>query len=288
MVGGKNCVRRRGCAFGKVGGESVKNGSVIFVAAFAVLLTSWCAFVLGPQLQLGGAKQVPVLNSAEVYPRSRPGEANQGLQVYRANGCAACHTEQVQQDSVACEVVLSSAGKNPSAVSNLLSTLNLHNLSQEEAQSASDKITAAGGKVETHIVAVGPDIARGWGLRHSVAEDFLYDDVVQLGSVRIGPDLAGVGSHQMDANLILQHLYAPRSVVKDSLMPPFRYLFETRKIGDAPSPDALNLPPGFTPPAGCEVVPKPEAKQLSAYLLSLHADVPLYDAPFTPVVSTKP
>ena len=71
-------------------------------------------------------------------------------------------------------------------------------------------------------------------------------------------------------------------------MPPFRYLFETRKIGDAPSPDALNLPKEFAPADGYEVVPKPEAKQIVAYLLSLHADVPLYDAPFTPVVSAKP
>jgi hypothetical protein len=71
-------------------------------------------------------------------------------------------------------------------------------------------------------------------------------------------------------------------------MPPFRFLFETKKIGDAPSPDALNLPQEFAPPAGYEVVPKTEAKQLAAYLLSLHADVPLYEAPFTPVqISTN-
>ena len=76
----------------------MKNGFVIFLAAFVLLVTSWSAFVLAPQLQLGGAKQVAVLNSSDVYPVNRPGEANQGLQIYRANGCAACHTEQVQQD----------------------------------------------------------------------------------------------------------------------------------------------------------------------------------------------
>jgi cbb3-type cytochrome oxidase cytochrome c subunit len=267
----------------------VKNGFVIFLAAFAMLFTSWSAFVLGPQLQLGGAKQVPVLNSSDVYPINRPGEANQGLQVYRANGCAACHTEQVQQTGVACDVVLTAAGKkDPSAVSNLVATLKLTGLTEEEAGNVSDSITAVGGKTETHIVAVGPDIARGWGLRRSVAEDFLYDNVVQLGSLRVGPDLAGVGSRLPDANWQLLHLYAPKSVVKDSLMPPFRYLFETKKIGDTPSPDALNLPPGFTPPAGCEVVPKPEARELLAYLLSLHADAPLYDAPFTPPAAAKP
>jgi len=260
----------------------VKNGFVIFLAAFAVLFTSWSAFVLAPQLQLGGAKQVAVLNSSDVYPLNRPGEAAQGLQIYRANGCAACHTEQVQQTGVACDVVLTAAGKNPSVVSNLISTLKLNGLTEQEAEAASGKITAVGGKVETHIIATGADISRGWGLRHSVAEDFLYDNPVQLGSVRVGPDLAGVGTRSPDANWQLLHLYAPKSVAKDSVMPPFRYLFETKKIGDAPSPDALNLPAEFAPPAGYEVVPTEDAKKLVAYLLSLHADVPLYDAPFTP------
>lgn len=267
----------------------MKNGFVIFLTAFAVLVASWVTFVLAPQLQLGRAKQVPVLNSSDVYPTSRPGEAAQGLAVYRANGCAACHTEQVQQDGVVCNVVLSSAGKNPSAVSNLLATLTLTGITEEAAQMAGDQITALGGKVETHILPTGPDIARGWGLRHSVAEDFLYDHPVQLGSVRIGPDLAGVGSRSPDANIVLQHLYAPKSVVKGSAMPPFRYLFEIKKkVGGAFSPDALNLPEGFAPADGYEVVPKPDAKKLVAYLLSLHADVPLYNAPFTPAATAKP
>jgi len=238
-------------------------------------------------LQLGGAKQVAVLNSSDVYPLNRPGEANQGLQIYRANGCAACHTEQVQQEGVACDVVLTAAGKNPMVVSNLISTLKLKGLTEQEAEAVSGKIAAAGGKVETHIFATGADIARGWGLRHSVAEDFLYDNPVQLGSLRIGPDLAGVGARLPDANWQLLHLYAPRSLVKDSAMPPFRYLFETQKIGGAPSTDALNLSKEFAPPAGYEVVPKPEATELVAYLLSLHADMPLYDAPFTPPTPKK-
>ena len=68
--------------------------------------------------------------------------------------------------------------------------MKLNGLTEQEAEAASGKITAAGGKMETHIVATGADISRGWGLRHSVAEDFLYDDLVQLGSLRVGPDLA--------------------------------------------------------------------------------------------------
>jgi cytochrome c oxidase cbb3-type subunit 2 len=265
----------------------MKNGFSVFLAVFIALGLSWCGFVLGPAKQLGTEKEVAVLNSSDTYPLQRTGNATLGLQVYRANGCAACHTEQVRQDGVACEVVLTSAGKNPTAVSNLVSTLKLTGLTKEEADGVSDKIAAAGGKVEIHIVPVGTDIARGWGLRQSVAADFLYDSPVQLGSLRAGPDLANIGARLPDANWQLVHLYAPQAVAKNSAMPPFRFLFEVRKIGDAPSPDALQFPQGFAPPAGCEVVPTPEAKQLAAYLLSLRADAPLYEAPFTPVM-TKP
>ena len=172
----------------------MKNGFLIFFASFVMLGGSWCGFVLAPVLQLGGQKQTTILNSSDVYPVGRPGLANQGLQVYRANGCAACHTEQVQQEGVACEVVLTSAGTNPMAVTNAMSSLKLTGLDKNTADVIVDRITAVGGKAEIHITATGPDIARGWGLRHSVAEDFLYDDPVQLGSVRIGPDLADVGA----------------------------------------------------------------------------------------------
>ena len=173
------------------------------------------------------------------------------------------------------------AGKNPEAVTNLISSLILTNLTKEVADKAADQITAAGGKTEIHIVATGSDIARGWGMRQSVAEDFLHDQPVQLGSLRAGPDLSNIGA-RADANWQLLHLYTPQSVVKGSTMPPFRYLFAVRKIGREPSPDALKLPPEFAPPAGCEVVPTPEAVELAAYLLSLRATAPLYDAPIAP------
>jgi cytochrome c oxidase cbb3-type subunit 2 len=259
----------------------MKNGFWIFLAVFAALGGSWCGFVLAPELQLGGAKQTTVLNLSEVYPVGRPGEANQGLSVYRANGCAACHTEQVRQTGIACGVTLTDAGKNPEAVTNLISSLVLTNLTKEDADAASGKISAAGGKTEIHMAATGPDITRGWGMRQSVAEDYLYDQPVQLGSLRAGPDLANAGA-RADASWQLLHLYAPKSVVKGSTMPPFRYLFEVRKIGREPSSDALKLPPEFAPPAGCEVVPKPEARELAVYLSSLRAIVPLYSAPIVP------
>lgn len=265
----------------------MKSGCRVFLAAFIALGLSWCGFVFAPAKQLGRQKQAAVLNSTDVYPIQPDGDAALGLQVYRANGCAACHTEQVRQEGVSCDVILTGAGKNPVAVSNLVSKLKLTGLTKEEADAAADQIAAAGGKSETHIVANGADISRGWGVRQSVAADYLYDAPVQLGSLRAGPDLSNVGMRLPDLNWQLVHLYDPRAVVKNSAMPPFRYLFELRKIGGAPSPNALQFPPAAAPPAGFEVVPTTEAKQLAAYLLSLKAGAPLYEAPFTPAI-TKP
>jgi cytochrome c oxidase cbb3-type subunit 2 len=258
----------------------VKTGCRIFLGAFVALGLSWCGYVLGPVLQLGTQGQAAVLNSSEIYPNQRPGDATLGLQVYRANGCAACHTTQAGQNGVVCDVVLAGAGNNSAAVNHLISTLKLTGLTKDEADAVSGQISAVGGKTETHIIPTGTDISRGWGLRHSVAEDFLWDNPVQLGTIRVGPDLSNVGMRYNMATALV-HLYAPQSQVKNSAMPPFRYLFMVEKIGAAPSPDALQLPADAAPAAGYEVVPTEDAKNLAAYLASLRADVALHDAPFT-------
>lgn len=266
----------------------MKNGFAIFFAVLLTLGGSWVGFVVAPTVQLGAAKQTTALVTGDLWPLQRTGEATLGLQVYRANGCVACHTMQLRQNGVSFEVVLTSAGKNnPTAVSNLISTLSLSGLNKAAADAAADKISAVGGKSEIHLTAIGNDIANYHAVRRSVAADYLYDAPVQLGSLRAGPDLANIGARQPVAAVHMQHLYAPSSTATKSAMPSYKFLFEVRKIGSAPSPDALTLPAEFAPAAGYEVVPKLEAKQLVAYLLSLRADAPLYEAPFTPTI-TKP
>ncbi len=293
----------------------MKTGFSVFVAALVALGASWCGLVLAPLVQLGGARQTVVLQSSDNWPVQRTGEATLGLQVYRAAGCAACHTEQVRQTGVACEITLTGLGVHQQGdfidftkslfvlpelaaytnaiVANLkgwnggLPKTLLTSKDKAIAGEMADRLKAIGIKTETRIVATGADIARGWGLRQNVAADYLYDQPVQLGSLRAGPDLANIGVRAPDANWQLQHLYAPKSVVNTSTMPSFRFLFELRKQGLVASSEALKLSGAFAPPAGFEVVPRPEAKQLVAYLLSLKANVPLYEAPFTPITSAK-
>ena len=279
-------------------------GPLIFLAAFFALASSWFGYVLVPQMQVGQLQQTNTVPAGATYPVARPGLARQGLEVYRANGCGYCHTEQVTQTDTVCDVGLADAGTHPIALVSALQQVKpglsepdakqflsalpktvLQGASKEAADAAMKTLNVGGAKPQLWIVPVGPDIARGWGKRRTVAEDFLYDDPVMLGYQRVGPDLANVGIRLPDPNWQLRHLYAPASEVKGSSMPPYRFLFETRRIERVRSPDALALPPQLAPPPGYEVVPRSEARALVAYLLSLRADAPLFVAPLTVATS---
>jgi cbb3-type cytochrome oxidase cytochrome c subunit len=275
-------------------------GPLVFLAAFFALAGSWFGLVLTPQMQVGHLQQTNALITSATYPLARPGLAREGLEVYRANGCAYCHSQQVRQTGTVCDVLLTAAGSNQPAT--IAAVLKLkpglteaaagqflaalprpvyEGVTRPEADAAIKTLTTAGAKSELWIRPTGPDIDRGWGRRRTIAEDFLFDSPVMPGSQRIGPDLANIALREPDPNWHLRHLYAPASEVKGSPMPPYRFLFERRRIERVPSPDALNLPPDLAPPAGYEIVPRLEAKALAAYLASLRADAPLFSTPLT-------
>jgi cbb3-type cytochrome oxidase cytochrome c subunit len=71
------------------------------------------------------------------------------------------------------------------------------------------------------------------------------------------------------------HLYSPRSINVDSVMPSYRFLYEARRISDAPSAEALHLTGSDAPREGWEIVPTFDARCLVAYLMSLNQSHPL-------------
>jgi cytochrome c oxidase cbb3-type subunit 2 len=135
----------------------------------------------------------------------------------------------------------------------------------------------------------GSDIERGWGVRRTVARDYLYEGPPVLGSIRIGPDLANVGSkdwrnepvgdprkpQKRDRAWHLLHLYSPSAITARSNMPPYRYLFTEVKAGGETGLDVL---PVKASKEGYVVVPKAEAVQLADYLLSLDRSAKLPEA----------
>jgi cbb3-type cytochrome oxidase cytochrome c subunit len=276
----------------------MNRGPLIFLAAFFALTSSWFAFVLVPQIQLGRQVEGRTVPAGDLYPIARPGLAAQGREVYRANGCATCHSQQIRQDGVEIGMAVVKAGTNLTEVVEAILKVApaisrnqaarmvqelpqpiLTGVTRSEADRARRQIEVTGAKAMVTVKPTGPDIARGWGKRRSVAVDFLHDQPVMLGAQRVGPDLANIGGRAASEEWLLWHLYNPRSVTLGSVMPTYRYLFEKRPIQSDPSPDALRLPEGFKPEAGFEIVPKREAKALAAYLLSLKASAQLFETP---------
>lgn len=203
----------------------MNRGPVIFLGILTTMVFAWYGMVVVPQRQIGGQQQATLAISNLRYPVQRLGLAQRGADVYRANGCFYCHTQQVRPKGF------------------------------------------------------GADIERGWGLRMSAAQDFLFEKPAMLGQMRMGPDLANAGIRLTDESWHYRHLYNPKSTVSGSTMPQYPFLFEKRIIGGSPSSDALELTGEFAPPKGYEIVPKPETRALVAYLMSLQSQSALFETP---------
>ena len=117
------------------------------------------------------------------------------------------------------------------------------------------RVYAAENCAACHTQQIAPGdhaaLARDWGRRATVPDDFRAARPEMPGQLRIGPDLSDVG-HRRSALALAQWLYAPPA---DSAMPPYRFLFE----------------PGMP---GGEIVPTPRGAALIAYLMTLEQAMP--------------
>lgn len=90
-----------------------------------------------------------------------------------------------------------------------------------------------------------------------------------LGSERTGPDLTNVGQRLPADAWQYTHLYNPRAVFPQSIMPAFPWLFEVKRQVDSSRDVIVHLPDDFQNKIKGTVVAKQEAQDLVAYLLSL-------------------
>ena len=103
--------------------------------------------------------------------------------------------------------------------------------------------------------------------RPSRHDDYALEDPPMLGTQRTGPDLADVGTRQPSETWHLMHLYDPRAVVPQSVMPAYRWYFAEKD--QAGSGDVVVPVPAGRAPRGKVIVAGPDAKALVGYLLSL-------------------
>lgn len=188
----------------------------IFIGFMLTFFSSWVGLVLLPVWGLGNFEQTTDPATGEMIPPKLSSLEKEGRDVYIANGCVYCHSQQV------------------------------------------------------HPARVRTDIARGWGVRRTVARDYMNHEIAQMGTMRTGPDLSNIGVRNPSETWHYLHLYNPQITSEGSNMPPFSFLFEThKKDPENPSEDALNFPVGFGPGADFEVTPTHEMRALVAYLQSL-------------------
>lgn len=115
-----------------------------------------------------------------------------------------------------------------------------------------------------------------WGDRPSIAADyadnlrtdFWRNTATLMGTERTGPDLTNIGLRQPSLEWNLTHLYNPRIVVKESIMPAYPWLFEVKdkaSKGDV----IVSVTEEFMKGNKGVVIAKEEALQLVAYLQAL-------------------
>lgn len=145
-------------------------------------------------------------------------DAVKGKALFVANGCVACHTQQIRNVEM-------------------------------------DKIWGE-----------RPGIAADYADNHRT--DFLRNTATLMGTERTGPDLTNVGNRQPSRDWHLVHLFNPRTVVEQSIMPAYTWLFEMKdsvQDGDV----VVNVPEAFLASTRQKVVATKEALQLVSYLQSL-------------------
>lgn len=138
-------------------------------------------------------------------------------------------------------------------------------------------IYIANGCVGCHTQQVrNVDMDKMWGQRPSMAADyalirrtdFWRNTATLMGTERTGPDLTNVGTRQGNKEWNLTHLFNPRILVKESVMPAYPWLFEIKKE-PAQGDVVVNVPAEYLKGIDGKVVATKEALQLVAYLQSL-------------------
>lgn len=192
--------------------EFFDNHKKLFGAAFLLfmVLTLFVAIMPAYNIQ----------NNNAPLPGSVPlsADAVKGKAVFVANGCVACHTQQVRN----------------------------------------------------------VDMDKMWGERPGVAADyagnhrtdFWRNTATLMGTERTGPDLTNIGNRQPGADWNLVHLYNPRILVKESIMPAYPWLFSIKQQASK-GDKVVTVPAEYMDGDTGKVIAGPEALQLVAYLQSL-------------------
>ena len=286
----------------------MKGLAPLFLGIFGTFAFSWIGLTVIPTWQIGHLSPESDEEGTDIYPRPQSGMFTRGEHVYAANGCVYCHSQQVRADYIADDIERKWGNRRsaprdyiferPVFLGKMRMGQDLANIgarapSPEESPSPAAQGAAVSSPPSSPAAppasASSPNASPPLGQPAGVASPSLGQmaNTTPGGSTPVAPSAQTPGAPwpiqtaglppMYSAAWHHVHLYAPRSINRDSNMPAYRFLYEKRRIAGERSAEALQLSPSDAPPEGWEVVPTYDAKCVVAYLMGLNQSHPLKD-----------
>jgi cbb3-type cytochrome oxidase cytochrome c subunit len=271
----------------------MKGLAPLFLGIFGTFAFSWVGLTVIPNWQIGHLNPQSDEEGTDVYPMPQSGMVQQGARVYAANGCIYCHSEQVRADYAGADIERKwgdrrSAPRDyiferPVFLGKMRMGQDIANIGarapkEEESPSpTSSPATSPGAIGSKPPTSPGPAASPPPSKSPAAAAAAAASPAASPSPSAPWPEQTAGLPPMYSAAWHHVHLYSPRSINFDSNMPSYRFLYQTRRISDARSSDALQLTGSDAPPEGWEIIPTYDAKCLVAYMMALNQSHPLKD-----------
>jgi cbb3-type cytochrome oxidase cytochrome c subunit len=274
----------------------MKGIASLFLGIFGTFAFSWVGLVLIPNYQIGHLDPQVDEDGNDPYPAPKSGMADRGRRIYAANGCVYCHSQQVRADYSASDIDRKWGSRRsaprdylferPVVLGKMRLGPDLANIGkrapvEEEGASPAATPTPAG---PVRPLASPPTPSAAAPPASSPAATATPAPA----SAPASPTLVNDAPPAYSAEWHHRHLYSPRSLVLDSNMPAYHFLYEKRRISGERAVDAVKLGERDAVAEGWEVVPTYDAKCLVAYLMSLDQSHALKEVKATTAPPTAP
>ena len=295
----------------------------LFLGIFGTFAFSWTGLILIPNYQIGHLDPQTDEDGNDPYPAPKSGMADRGRRLYAANGCVYCHSQQMRPDYAASDLERTRDldpkkpkwGERRSAPRDYLfehpvllgkmrlgpDLANIGKVAPAEEENAAPAANPAApttpqasptiNAAPTASPAVSPAKASATTspAPASASPAATASPTPAANANTANTTAAANGAPPYSAAWHHRHIYSPRSLVLDSNMPAYHFLYEKRRISGERAADALKLGERDAVPEGWEVVPTYDARCLVAYLMSLDQSHPLKEVNATaPVPAPSP
>jgi cbb3-type cytochrome oxidase cytochrome c subunit len=282
----------------------MKGIGALFLGIFGTFAFSWAGLVLIPNYQIGHLDPQMDEDGNDPYPAPKSGMADRGRRLYAANGCVYCHSQQMRADYAASDLERTRDldpkkpkwGERRSAPRDYLfehpvllgkmrlgpDLANIGKAAPAEEENAAPAANPAA--PTTPQASPTPNAAPAASPGVSPAKAAATTSPAPASASPAAPASPTPAANANTADTAAaansappfysaawhhRHLYSPRSLVLDSNMPAYHFLYEKRRISGERAADALKLGERDEVPEGWEVVPTYDAKCIVAYLMSL-------------------